>query len=273
MFLFPELSDELITEKPCLNRNEKITCENCGTETTKWIIARHKKRCSVVTIMLQSLSHYLQNVPGRFELPWNAQKESSVRANNAYKCKTCFDEDFAIWALRKHWWSQHGIGLMRSKLDMDILLENTFVTEIKKNPFFAFISSLTLSLKKKDTTPFFRHAIIEQLLPQREFWSSVEHFKKAAKFNFAFWLVLGNKELGTCGKFYADENNAVMERSKIGCAQYREAKTKEILHQMHGLVIKWAIKWTPNRNFRHLKTLQILQRYSKTYPWLVEVTF
>ena len=29
---------------PSLNRNEKFTCEKCGTQTTKLNLARHKKR-------------------------------------------------------------------------------------------------------------------------------------------------------------------------------------------------------------------------------------
>ena len=30
-----------------LNQNEQVTCENCGTQTTKLNLARHKKSCSV----------------------------------------------------------------------------------------------------------------------------------------------------------------------------------------------------------------------------------
>ena len=35
---------------PPLNRYEKVTCDNCGTQTTKLNLARHKKRCSVKTL-------------------------------------------------------------------------------------------------------------------------------------------------------------------------------------------------------------------------------
>ena len=40
----------------CLNGNRNLACENCGTETTKWNNARHKKSCSVGTILLQASS-------------------------------------------------------------------------------------------------------------------------------------------------------------------------------------------------------------------------
>ena len=41
--------------------------------------------------------------------------------------------------------------------------------------------------------------------------------KCAAKVNLAFAFVLRNVEDGTCVYFYAQENNTVMERSKLVC--------------------------------------------------------
>ena len=39
-----------IIEMPSLTRNEKFTCENCGTQTTGNNNVRHKKRCSIGTL-------------------------------------------------------------------------------------------------------------------------------------------------------------------------------------------------------------------------------
>ena len=39
-----------LIEMPSLNRNEKVICRNCGTQTTKLNLARHKKKCSVGTL-------------------------------------------------------------------------------------------------------------------------------------------------------------------------------------------------------------------------------
>ena len=36
----------IITDMPSFIRNKTITCENCGTQTTKFSLARHTKRCS-----------------------------------------------------------------------------------------------------------------------------------------------------------------------------------------------------------------------------------
>ena len=38
------------TQMPSLNRYEKIKCKNCGTQTTKPNLARHKKSCSAGTL-------------------------------------------------------------------------------------------------------------------------------------------------------------------------------------------------------------------------------
>ena len=35
---------------PSLNQKEKVTCENCGTQTTKLSLERHKKSCSTGTL-------------------------------------------------------------------------------------------------------------------------------------------------------------------------------------------------------------------------------
>ena len=49
---------------PSSNRYEKVTCESCGTQTTKLNLARHKKRCSAGTLHCRqcpSFSTKLQN--------------------------------------------------------------------------------------------------------------------------------------------------------------------------------------------------------------------
>ena len=47
---FRPLCQTTFIEKPSLIRKEKITCENCGTQTTRNNIVQHKKRCSAGTM-------------------------------------------------------------------------------------------------------------------------------------------------------------------------------------------------------------------------------
>ena len=72
-----------IIEMPSLNRNEKVTCENCGTQTTKLNLARHKKRCSVGTLYCPNFSKKSQN-----DLNYHiAKKHSAPKPDVTFKCK------------------------------------------------------------------------------------------------------------------------------------------------------------------------------------------
>ena len=47
---FRQFCQTTFIEMPSLNRYEKVTCDNCGTQTTKLNLARHKKSCSAGTL-------------------------------------------------------------------------------------------------------------------------------------------------------------------------------------------------------------------------------
>ena len=49
-FQFRSFALTTFTQMPSLNRYEKVTCDNCGTQITKLNLARHKKSCSVGTL-------------------------------------------------------------------------------------------------------------------------------------------------------------------------------------------------------------------------------
>ena len=92
---------------PSLNRYEKITCENCGTQTTKLNLARHKKRCSAGTLHCShclNFSTKLQN-----DLNYHIAKKHSVpKPDITFKCKLCYAEFPGFYALRQHRNTQHG---------------------------------------------------------------------------------------------------------------------------------------------------------------------
>ena len=59
-----------------------------------------------------------------------------------------------------------------------------------------------------------------------------KELKYAAKVNLAFGFVLKNVEDGSCSYFYAHENNTVMERSKLVCAQADMTNLKNRMQKM-----------------------------------------
>ena len=97
---------------PALNRNEKVICENCGTQTTKLNLARHKKRCSVGTLYCPKCPNFSSK--SREDLNYHTAKQHSAAGLSiTYKCKLCHAEFTGFYALRQHKNTQHGtkIGL------------------------------------------------------------------------------------------------------------------------------------------------------------------
>ena len=44
---------------PALDRNVKVTCENCGVQITKLNLARHMKSCSAGTLYCSKCPNFL----------------------------------------------------------------------------------------------------------------------------------------------------------------------------------------------------------------------
>ena len=92
---------------PSLNRYEKVICENCGTQTTKLNLARHKKSCSAGTLFCTRCS----NFSAKSQIDRNypiAKKHSSPKSDVTFKCKLCYQEFPGFYAFRQHRNTQHG---------------------------------------------------------------------------------------------------------------------------------------------------------------------
>ena len=92
---------------PSLNRNEKITCENCGVQITKPNLARNKKRCSGGTLYCTQCPNF--STLSRDGLNYHVAKQHSAAGpSKTYKCKLCHAEFPGFYALRQHKNTQHG---------------------------------------------------------------------------------------------------------------------------------------------------------------------
>ena len=97
-----------IIEMPPLNRNEKVTCESFGTQTTKPNLARHKKRCSVGTLHCTQCPNF--STKSQNDLNYHiAKKHSAPKPDITFKSKLCFQESLEFYALRQHRNTQHGM--------------------------------------------------------------------------------------------------------------------------------------------------------------------
>ena len=92
---------------PSLNRNEKVTFENCGTQSTKLNLARHKKRCSAGSLYCTHSPIFSTIFPDglKYHIP---KKHSAPKPDVTFRRKLCYDEFPGFYALRQHENSQCG---------------------------------------------------------------------------------------------------------------------------------------------------------------------
>ena len=73
---------------PSLTRKEKITCENCGTQTSKNNSVRHKKRCLVRTLYCPI--YFTFSTRSQADLKYNiAKKHNSSQPKKNHQCQFC----------------------------------------------------------------------------------------------------------------------------------------------------------------------------------------
>ena len=95
---------------PSLIRNEKITCENCGTQTTRNNIVRHKKSCSAGTLYGTHSPNFARK--SQNDLNYQiAENHSAPKPDVTFKCKLCYHELPGFYALRQHRNTQNGMQI------------------------------------------------------------------------------------------------------------------------------------------------------------------
>ena len=74
---------------PSLNRNEKVTCEDCGVQVTKYNLARHRKSCSAGTLYCTQCPNFFTK--SRDDLNYHiAKQHSAAGPSKTYKCTLCY---------------------------------------------------------------------------------------------------------------------------------------------------------------------------------------
>ena len=95
------------TEMPGVNRNEKTTCENWGTQTTKRNIVWFKSRCSVGSLTCLSCINF--STKSRAEMNYHiGKKHSKGAARVVHKGKICDKDCHSSYSRREHKRKEHG---------------------------------------------------------------------------------------------------------------------------------------------------------------------
>ena len=215
---------------PALNRSEEITCDNCGTHTTKKNILRHKTRCSIGTLSCTQCPNFSTN--SQADLTYhNAKKHATSRLKITHNCQTCLKGVSGFYALRQHKTSEHGIQMKSAEFDVKIFLEIDDA-DLKEELQVCQHSLVDADLEKGKHHVFnFAMSTFDNSLINKKMDLVFEGLKCAAKDDLAFEFFLKNVEDGSCRYFYAHENNTVMEGSKLLCTPDDITNMKEKLQK------------------------------------------
>ena len=230
---FRSICSTPFTQMPSLNRYEKVTCENCGTQTTKLNLARHKKRWSVGTLYCTQCPNF--STKSQNDLNYHiAKKHSAPKPDISFKCKLCYAEFPGFYALRQHRNTQHGTQIGSGTRDVDV---EHIVGDVEdhglREKFRSCRHFLVDSELERARHKVFNYAV--ETLNETIVNEKLDHFfnnlKCAAKVNLAFGFILKNIEDGGLRYFYAHENNTLLDRSKLVCTHDDLAKLKDFRNQ------------------------------------------
>ena len=219
---------------PSLNRYEKITCENCGTQTTKLNLARHKKICSAGTLHCSQCPNFSTNLQS--DLNYHIAKKHSVpRPSKTHKCKLCHAETPCFYALRQHKNTEHGpqMGFGASNSDVEDIVGDVDDQSLREELESCkhFLTDTEMENGRHRVLNFAMSSFVMSLLDVKLDYVFKE-LQFAAKVNLAFGFVLKNNENRMCRYFYAHDSNTFMEKSKFVCTQVDITNVKDRMQKM-----------------------------------------
>ena len=198
---------------------EEITCENCGTHTTRNNTVRHKKSCSAGTLYCT----HCPNFSSKSQNDQNyhiAKKRSAPKLDVTFRCKLFYQELPGFYALRQHRNTQHGmqIGSGTRNVNAEHIVgdaeDHSLREELRSCQHF-----LVDLERERARHKVFSYAVetLNETIVNEELDQFFDNLKCAATVNLAFDLILKNLEDGGFRYFYAHENNTLLDRSKLVC--------------------------------------------------------
>ena len=182
-----------------VNRNEKVTCENCGLQVTKLNLARQKKSCSAGTLYCPDCPNF--STKSREDLNYHIAKKHSVpRPSITYKCKLCQADFPGFYDLRQHKNTQHGtqIGFGANIFDVEDIVgavDDQSLRELESCKYF--LTDTEIENGRHRILNFAMSSFDVTLLNDKLDYVFKE-LKCAAKVNVAVGFVLKNVEDGMC---------------------------------------------------------------------------
>ena len=216
---------------PALDRNDKVTCGNCGTSVTKKHLSRHKKSCSAGTLYCTQCPNF--STLSQDDLNYHiAKQHSAAGPSKEYKCYLCYAEFPGFYALRQHKKTQHGtqIGFGASNFDVEDIMGDVNDQGLREELHSCkhFLVDSEIQKGRHSVFNFAVNNLTAQVIEEK-LDGVLDKLKCVAKLNLALGFILKNIEDGKFRYFYAYENNTLLEQSKLVSNKDDMAKLKEIL--------------------------------------------
>ena len=238
---------------PALDRNDKVTCGNCGTSVTKKHLSRHKKSCSAGTLYCTQCPNFFTK--SREDLNYHiAIQHSAAGPSKTYKCNLCYAEFPGFYALCQHKNTQHGqqIGFGASNIDVEDIMGDVDDQGLREELHSCkhFLVDSEIQKRRHSVFNFAVNNLTAQVIEEK-LDRVLDKLKCVAKLNLAPGFILKNIEDGKFRYFYADENNTLLEQSKLMSNKDDMTKLKEILKKTD--VIESCTKERSNTKWRFFK--------------------
>ena len=114
-----------------LIRKGKITCENCGTQTTRNKIVRYKKVCSAGTLCGTQCPNF--STTSQDDVNYLvAKKYNALEPVVTFECKHCYQHFPGFYALPQHEGTQHGFPINTANIDRDDIINKVDDANLKE---------------------------------------------------------------------------------------------------------------------------------------------
>ena len=110
---------------------QKITCQNCGRQTNKLSLARHKKSCSAHIMYCTQCPHF--STKSKSDLNYHiVRKHSAPKVDVTFKCKYCYQVFPNFNVFRQEENPQDNCPIMAANIDHDNTLNDFDDANLKK---------------------------------------------------------------------------------------------------------------------------------------------
>ena len=255
---------QFLLKMPALDRNAKVTCDNCGTLVSKQNVAKHKKKCSIGTLYCSQCPNF--STKSQNDLNYQiAKKHGTSKPKTTHTCKVCKEEFPGFYALRQHKSKMHGLYV--EKVDSSPLV-NDIDDHSLKEELRACENFLVDSEFERGRHKVFNYAL--ETLNTKIVNDKLDNFfynlKCAAKVNLAFGFILKKLEDGRYRYFYAHEDNTLLDRSHFLCTKDDLTKLKNIVNQIDVIESCTRERMNTKWKFYKLTNLTVFAALLKDIP-------